>query len=254
MKKQNKSLNDVYNFEDFTEKNYVKLIKIAKKNYSFELYGSSTKRQHVLWRHDVDVSVHRALCLAKIEHQLSVKATYFFRLHSEFYNIFEKPIYEIINQILHLGHQIGLHFDMDFYTAIKTKKQLQNKLLFEKKILEQLFYKQIIVFSFHNPEMGNALKFDDNKISGMINTYGKTMKNNYGYCSDSNGYWRYGRLEDVLSNAADHKLQILTHPEWWQKKSMSPKQRIHRCIDGRAINIKNVYDKMLKELGRKNIE
>ena len=70
-----------YHFEDFTEKNYRKLIKLAKKNYVFKFFNSSNKPPYVLWRHDVDCSVHRALCLAKIEKELGVKSTYFFHLH-----------------------------------------------------------------------------------------------------------------------------------------------------------------------------
>ena len=33
----------------------------------------------------------------------------------------------------------------------------------------------------------------------MINTYAKYFKENVEYCSDSNGYWRYKRLEDFLN-------------------------------------------------------
>ena len=89
-----KSLAKRYNFSDFTEKHYITLIKLAKKKYLFEPFTTKTEEPHVLWRHDVDSSVHRALKLAKIEKKLGVKSTYFLRLHSEWYNLFEKEVYD----------------------------------------------------------------------------------------------------------------------------------------------------------------
>ena len=49
--------------------------------------------------------------LAKIENELGVKATYFLKLHSEFYNLFEKSIFEKVLKIIEFGHNIGLHFE-----------------------------------------------------------------------------------------------------------------------------------------------
>jgi len=205
-----------YYFEDFTEKNYRTLLGLAKKNYVFESFSNmNEEKKIVLWRHDVDFSVHRALQLAKIEYEEEVKATYFFQLNSEFYNIFEAGIKDRIHEILSLGHSIGLHFDPSAYN-FTTKVELEKHLMFEKEILEELFARIVMVFSFHNPEP-NILKYDDYKIANMINAYSLYMKENYVYCSDSNGYWRHERLVDVLLTNEFDKLQILTHPVWWQK-------------------------------------
>ena len=54
------------------------------------------------------------------------------------------------------------------------------------------------------------------------------------YVSDSNGYWRFERLPEVLAAGAHERLHVLTHPEWWQEEAMSPRERILRCIAGRA--------------------
>lgn len=56
--------------EDFTEKNYRSLIKKAKKKFKFLFYGDKSEVNHVLWRHDVDFSMHRALKLAEIERKV----------------------------------------------------------------------------------------------------------------------------------------------------------------------------------------
>jgi hypothetical protein len=57
-----------YFFEDFTESEYETLLKLAKKKWRFIKYSEYRSDQPVvLWRHDLDFSVHRALRLAQME-------------------------------------------------------------------------------------------------------------------------------------------------------------------------------------------
>ena len=247
-----KSLAKRYNFSDFTEKHYITLIKLAKKKYLFEPFTTKTEEPHVLWRHDVDSSVHRALKLAKIEKKLGVKSTYFLRLHSEWYNLFEKEVYDKINNIIKLGHYIGLHFEYKFYPKYKLK--FKNKIKIEKKILEEIFPTKINAISFHQPFINNKWTNPlDDKILGLVNTYGKKLQKKYFYCSDSNGYWKYNRLIDVLKKFNYSKLQVLTHPEIWQKRKMAPRKRYERCANMRAIKTMQRYDKELFDDKRINI-
>lgn len=238
-----------YSFDDFTEIKYADFLKLT--NLPSIFYEEiMSKDKFLLWRHDIDHSIHRAKKLAVLEKKYFIKATYFLQLGSFFYNIFEEEIKELVLNILSLGHQIGLHFDPTQY-KINTKEDLEKYLNFEKNILENLFQVEIKVFSFHNPTE-EILKYDDFKYSDMINTYAKYFKENVEYCSDSNGYWRYKSLEDFL-NEKHTKIQVLTHPGWWQKEAMSPRNRIQRCIDGRANNTAKKYDGLLDKHGRENV-
>jgi hypothetical protein len=244
-----------YNFSDFTHSHYKQLLLEAKKEYEFIEFNSSEinkDKKTILCRHDVDLSIHEALNLAQIENEINVKATYFLLPHSEFYNLFEKSITEKVNEVISLGHSVGLHFDPIYYN-IKTKEELEYWLNFEKEIIQKIFKVQINVFSFHNPTE-EILKFDDLSYAGMINTYANEIKVNVAYCSDSNGYWRFKRMYDVISTDKPKKLQILTHPEWWTAEIMSPKQKIWRCIEKRAEKNKHFYEKALNEFGRKVID
>ena len=55
-------------FSDFTEEKYKEIIVFAKKKYKFIFYNQiKNNESFLLWRHDVDFSVNRALSLAKIE-------------------------------------------------------------------------------------------------------------------------------------------------------------------------------------------
>jgi hypothetical protein len=243
-----------YHFEDFTEENYRKLLRLCKQNYSFISYNQyRSEGKNVMWRHDIDLSVHRAMRLAEIEMEEGVKAIYFLHLHSEFYNALEKDVAECIFKIIEYGHSIGVHFDPNFYALTNQSSKLEYYLKMEKQLMEDIFQKEINVFSFHNPDVGNWLQVDREQIAGMINTYSAYIRDKYAYCSDSNGYWRFKRLEDVLSRAEDDKLQILTHPGWWVPTIMSPRERVSRCIEGRAEKQHKGYDNLLSEMGRKNV-
>lgn len=244
-----------YYKEDFTEKNYRKLIKQAKANYNFITYDElKNNGKNILWRHDIDFSVHRAAKLANIEAEEGVVSTFFIHLHNESYNALEMEVAKKIYEIIELGHDIGLHFDPNFYSLMNIDmSKLNNYLNMEKEILENVFGVKIKAFSFHNPDVGNWLQVENDIVAGLINTYSSYIKGKYSYCSDSNGYWRFRRLEDVLEEAKEEKLQILTHPEWWVPEAMPPRDRITRCIDGRAAKQHKWYDASMQSMGRKNI-
>ncbi len=242
-----------YHFADFTRENYRRLLRLARQTYTFRTYTSfDTEERFVLWRHDVDFSMHAARRLAEIESKEGVVATYFLYLHSEFYNLLEREIADCVREILALGHHIGLHFDSDFY-GVQREGQLDDLLRREKRILEEVFGKEILTFSFHIPT-GLALNCRQFRYADLINTAAELFRTQVGYCSDSNGYWRFRRLEDVLREASDRYLQVLTHPEWWQDTVMSPKQRLYRCIEGRAEKTRAWYDRIVKEHGRANLD
>ena len=192
------------------------------------------------------------MSLAKIEKKFNISSTYFFRLRSEFYNIFEKSILTQINEIMNLGHEIGLHFDLSVYKN-KTRSEIINNLKWEKKILSELLDREIPVFSFHNPDMTHVSSIEDYRLGGMINAYAKKFKQSYHYISDSNGYWRYLRLYDLLKKADKKHIQILIHPDWWEKIAMSPRKRVIRCIEERSKRTLKTYDAILKKSKRKNI-
>jgi len=249
---RNKPLNKLkLTLRDFTTIEYRKLLKLAKKNYDFASYNSIPwKKKFVLWRHDVDASLNRGLALAKIEHEEGLKSTYFINLHSQLYNVNEISQFKIISKILSLGHEIGLHLDFSFYN-IKSKKKLDQVITHESKYLEYLFKKKPVAFSFHNPS-AHSLRFDEDRYGDLINCYSKKLKTNVAYVSDSNGYWRFQRLKNILQLAKDNSIQVLTHPEWWQSKILSPRQRIFRSIYGRATANLESYDNQIKSHKRIN--
>lgn len=241
-----------YNPQEFTLTTYQQLLTQAKAKFPFFKYTDySSDAPFLLWRHDVDVSLDQALLMAQIEKQQGVAAIYFIHLHNAFYNALDKHSQALINAILEEGHSLGLHFDMDYYT-ISSKEELIYWLNFEKNILETLFKTTIPVFSFHNTST-YSMQFEDTQYAGMINTYSSYFKQ-IPYCSDSNGYWRFKKLQTVLEDTTIKQLQVLTHPEWWTHTPLTPRKKILSYVDKNCERIINTYDNLLKASGRENID
>jgi hypothetical protein len=237
--------------EDFTTENYVRLLDLAKTQYKFISYSEiALGERFILWRHDCDFSLNRSLRLAQLEHEAGVRATYFLNPHSEFYHLLEKKQAEIVRQIVALGHDIGLHFDAAYYD-VDSEDTLDALVVREARLLRDTFEQEIHAFSFHNPT-NFLLACEAERYGGLLNCYSAMFKQHIPYCSDSNGYWRHRRLEDVLRPGEDPCLQVLTHPAWWQEQVMRPRERIQRCIDGRAATQIEDYDAFLEKHGRRN--
>lgn len=103
-----------YHFDDFTFYNYQRLVRMAvNKGFKFILHKDEfvLERKDVIWRHDVEFEPDLALKMAQIEHNEGVKSTYFFQLHSPYYNVMDPHYREVFHQIRNLGHCVGLHFD-----------------------------------------------------------------------------------------------------------------------------------------------
>lgn len=249
---ENTPLNNVESDDDFTLESYRLLIRMALDNYQPASYRSVPwGRQFILWRHDCDFSLNRALVLAKVEAEEGLRTTFFINPHCEFYNLLERNQLEIVKEIISLGHDIGLHFDAAFFNTT-SESELSQQVTEEADLLEKILGLRPGAFSFHNP-MAFHLTCEQESYGGLLNCYSKRFKTEVPYCSDSNGYWRFRRLYDVLRVAEDACLQVLTHPGWWQDKAMSPRRRIFRAVYGRASSLISKNDELLSELGREQL-
>jgi hypothetical protein len=238
---------------DFTEDGYAKVLDFAVSHFAFSRFGSAAQSPSLLWRHDIDMSVNRALALARLEEERGVTATYFVRLHAEYYNVFEWPVRDMIQDIAGCGHEIGLHFEADPGRAVTGEDMLEEGLENERAILEGLTQTPVRAVSFHDPETGGLLRFRRPVYAGMDNAYAYLGEAGYVYVSDSNGYWRFRRLPDALAENVGHNVHVLTHPEWWTPEPMPPRARMQRCAEGRAAAVQVHYDKLLAEEGRINV-
>lgn len=98
--------------KDFTLQTYKNLIQTLKdKNYRFVKVrdyfenGIAKTSSVIIMRHDVDRRPNYSLRMARLENELGVQSTYYFRTVPKTF----KP--GIINEISDLGHEIGYHYE-----------------------------------------------------------------------------------------------------------------------------------------------
>lgn len=95
---------------DFTLKSYRSLLEAFQAaGYHFqtfeELMTAPVEGRSVVMRHDVDELAWNALKMAKLEHALGVRATYFFRV------VKQSNVPEVIERIARMGHEVGYHYE-----------------------------------------------------------------------------------------------------------------------------------------------
>ncbi|AKB79716.1 Polysaccharide deacetylase [Methanosarcina horonobensis HB-1 = JCM 15518] len=190
----------------------------------------------VLLRHDVDRMPGRALATAQIEHELGIKATYYFRTSE---NVF-KP--DIIRQIRDMGHEIGYHYETLSEAKGDKKKAFE---LFKSHLDDFRNVCDVKTICMHgkplskydNRELWNEHDYRD---LGLIGEAYLSVGDDLNYFSDTGRTWGFGnnlrdyipgKTEKVFANSTDDLIEliksnefnnfyILAHPERWTSSAL----------------------------------
>ncbi len=189
---------------DFTIKTYKKLLQSFLQNgYSLIPYKEYCENipegKFLILRHDVDEVANNALKMAQTEHDLGVKATYYFRIVKQS----NKP--EIIKKIADMGHEIGYHYE-DLAFA-KGNLQIAKK-TFEKNLAYFRTYYPVKTVCMHG---SSTSKYDnrdfwkENQLAdfGLIGEpYLTTDFKSIFYFTDTGYAWDGGKyaIRDVVKN------------------------------------------------------
>lgn len=95
---------------DFTLKTYKRLLQsFMDKGYAIQPFADYLTKpaegKVLVLRHDVDLKPQNSLAIAKIEYELGVKSSYYFRAVRESWDE------NIILEIARLGHEVGYHYE-----------------------------------------------------------------------------------------------------------------------------------------------
>lgn len=109
---------------DFTVDIYKELLRsLVHANYTFKTFEEfvlSNDQEGVVLRHDVDLLPRNSLTFAKIQANLGIKGTYYFRAVPESWDE------AIIREISSLGHEIGYHYECLTTTGGDFEKGIQD--------------------------------------------------------------------------------------------------------------------------------
>ena len=182
----------------------------------YEVRNSShfnPSQRHLLLRHDVDLDLGAALEMAQMESQLGLKSTFFILVTCPFYNALVDSNVKIIRQIIKLGHNIGVHVDLQ---GISNMEEMRTRIEAEALILSNISESTVESFTFHRPGMLKSMeKVSSFQVSGFSNFYEPRLCGHSAYVSDSRGGWYHGHPLEASAVIQGKGIQLLTHPIWW---------------------------------------
>jgi hypothetical protein len=138
---------------DFTLATYRDFIGslVSHDVYTVKKYILTRPKKGIVLRHDVDVSAEKALRMARIDHEMKVQSTYYFRYPKTF-----NP--EILKKIAEMGHEIGYHYEV----LDKTQGNIVDAMkLFGQELNLFREYVDIATVSMHG---GVLTKYDNREI------------------------------------------------------------------------------------------
>ncbi|NHX36811.1 MULTISPECIES: polysaccharide deacetylase family protein [Halolamina] len=211
---------------EFTYSRYRQFLReLMEKGFEFSTYGDDVEDGEILLRHDVDLSLEKAVTMAEIEASEGVQSTYFILLTSQLYNVLHTKSRERISHIQSLGHNIGLHFSThQYYDRDPGEEQLVEQIKDERRVLNIVTGSPIKAVSFHiPPEWILRRSFD-----GFVSTYEERFFSDIPYRGDSNQRWRE---DPPFESGYPEKGQVLVHPGLWGEDDRQFEECIHETVD-----------------------
>ena len=237
----------------FTYEAYEDMINLLRQNdyQVVNYYNYENVNKCVILRHDVDMSLEKAVEMAHLEKKLGVCSTYYVLISSEFYNIYSKRSARCLDEIMQCGHDIGLHFDEERYGK---KSDIVKHMEQEVDLLGMCLNREVKSISMHRPSKETLEANYVIRGGKILNSYGKEFFTYFKYVSDSRKQWR----EDVfhiIQSSHHNRLHILTHPIWYEidERTMHDqlKQFCRNAVEERYIaltdNIRNLEEILRRE-------
>lgn len=203
--------------EDFTLEHYREILAAIQDSHGTLSFRDAAELgrdilrldRFVLMRHDVEFSLTSALRIAELDHEAGVRST-FFLLFSSDYNLFEPDSAAIVQRILDLGHDLGLHYDLMAYERAGgdpveiARRQIE--------LMETYWTTKVHAASCHLAmRAGRTLD-----LPGVIDTYDPLYIDEIKYLSDSTQKWREGVVTSLLGEY--DKIHLLMHEYYWSEE------------------------------------
>jgi len=192
------------------------------------------------FRHDVDISLKKAVEMAEFESKNGIKSTYYILLSSPYYNALEAENLQRIRTLRELGMGIGLHYDNSI--KLQDANQCCSEIIIQLGMLQhhigELEEKSV---TFHKPLRGVDINGETVNLLNLSNIYSPNFDRRFKYISDSGHNWRENPYDIINTNDMVH---INTHPEWYNNEEMDMEDCIY------SLGIEFECDKEVNKLVR----
>jgi len=204
---------------DFTLDHYREILARIRATHRTLSFGEAAPlgealleiERFVLMRHDVEFSLDAALTMARADREAGVRSTFFVQIGSD-YNLFEAEGAAAVEEILSLGHDLGLHYDLGLLERSGGDPvDLARRSI---DLIEGFFGAEIRAASPHMPmRSGRTLP-----IPGIVDAYDPLYFERIKYLSDSTQVWREGVVTSLLDEY--DQIQLLTHEYHWTEEGL----------------------------------
>jgi hypothetical protein len=234
---------------DFSYDTYRSLLNLLLRSSSNLCFSDFAKKKpagsFLLLRHDVDYTPEAALKMAELEANMGIKATYFILFSSPHYNLFNKEYILFPRKLAKMGHEVGLHYDLEAFEAF-TNKNPTEILKFEIDTLSTLAGIEVKSIAMHNPSLSGADLFRDTEF---VNAYDDKFTKKVSYFSDSCGAWRDEFVNHIENQNIPPQMQLLIHPIFWGPTPLNRWETLDLFIKNKKNNLSNEC-KLTQEIWR----
>lgn len=165
-------------------------------------------------RHDVDYVPEAALALAREEASRGVRATYFLLLNGVYYNLLDPRYATVASQLVELGHEVGLHYDVNFLHRFP-EREWPRLMQMQADVLTTLSGETVSSIAMHQPGLYGDDPLRHRSDLPFLNAYDDRFVRSMTYISDSCRAWRDATWEILTRGPVPHHLQLALHPLNW---------------------------------------
>src|SRR5262245_12237776 len=192
----------------------------------------------VYLRHDLDFLTCSALPFAHAETELGYRATYYVLLTGP-YNAFGRPHRDELRRLVDLGHDVGLHYDLQAFTSAQGEERAE--LDAQRRALEDVIGSRVTTISTHNPSSGGDDPF--RTVPGMRHPHDPRDQRDILYVSDSRRTWRDDRLLACFGATPPPRVMFLTHPELWLAPDITdPRAYLDRVVEEVEAPVRSYFE------------
>ncbi|MFB6142870.1 MAG: hypothetical protein ABEJ30_05950 [Halorientalis sp.] len=196
----------------------------------------------VVLRHDVDLSLRRALAMARREADRDVSATYCVLLTTPFYDLGTPAGQRAVDELRALGHDVALHFDVHHhFDGRPARTTLVDRVTDELHALERVADAPVDVVSFHVPPDWVL----NEPFDAFVNAYAPQFFGDADYVSDSSGKWRD---EPPFPDGVPERFQLLVHPGLWNDGD-DPPRPLEALVEEAAADARGAVDQYVGTFG-----
>lgn len=216
---------------------YERLLKgLLTAGYSFVGFDEPIGDREIALRHDVDLSMERAVAMARLEAELGVSSTYCLLVSAPAYDLLDPETRRRAQTILAAGHDLALHFDPHYYWDERpSRNDLVARVEADRAALERALEAETTAVSIHMPpDWALGASFDR-----FQSTYAPEFFDDVAYRADSSQRWRETH---PFEEGAPDSMQLLVHPGLWYPTERSMSDIVDEQLERGQRRVEAYYD------------